>query len=69
MIQSKKDGLLEAKKTIFDSDIIKHGERDGTVIEKGVVLNEDYLEKHFEEIGNMLSIFSAYPDIFLEESF
>ena len=35
-------------------------------IEKGVVLNEEYLKKHFKEIGDMLSIFSAYPDIFLD---
>ena len=46
--------------------MLDHGYRDGIEIEKGVVLNEDYLEKHYEEIGNMLSIFSAYPDIFLD---
>jgi hypothetical protein len=66
MTTNKKDNLLETKKTIFDSDIIEHGYRDGVEIEKGVVLNEDYLKKHFKEIGDMLSIFSAYPDIFLD---
>ena len=66
MVQHKKDNLLETKKTIFDSDIIEHGYKDGTEIEKGIVLNEDYLEKHYDKIGNMLSIFSAYPDIFLD---
>ena len=66
MVQHKKENLLQTKKTIFDSDIIEHGYKDGIEIEKGIVLNEDYLEKHFDQIGDMLSIFSAYPDIFLD---
>lgn len=54
------------RQQIFTTDAIKHGMRDGIEIEKGVVLNEDYLEKHFDEIGEMLSYWSAYPDIFLD---
>lgn len=43
-----------------------HGMRDGIPIEKGVTLNEEYLNKYFNEIGDLLSIFTAYPDIFLD---
>lgn len=45
---------------------INVGSREGVEIEKGVVLNEQYLNEHFEELGEMFSIFSAYPDIFLD---
>ena len=56
--------LLPAERLI-DSNI-KIGQRDGTIIEKGVILNENYLEENLEKIGNVMSIFSAYPDIYLD---
>ena len=56
--------LLPAERLV-DSNI-KIGQRDGTIIEKGVILNEDYLEKNMKKIGNVMSIFSAYPDIYLD---
>ena len=56
--------LLPAERLI-DSNI-KVGQRDGTIIEKGVILNEDYLEENFEEIGSAMSIFTAYPDVYLD---
>jgi hypothetical protein len=42
------------------------GYKKGTPIEKGVVLNESYLLAHKEEIGNMFSFFTAYPDLFID---
>ena len=45
---------------------VKVGERDGTQVEKGVVLNEAYLESNFTHLGDIMSIFSAYPDIYLD---
>ena len=56
--------LLPAERLIDSS--IKVGQRDGTIIEKGVILNEDYLEENFEEIGSAMSIFTAYPDVYLD---
>ena len=56
--------LLPAERLV-DSNI-KIGQRDGTIIEKGVILNENYLEKNMEKIGDVMSIFSAYPDIYLD---
>lgn len=56
--------LLPAERLI-DSNI-KIGQRDGTIIEKGVILNENYLNENLEKIGDIMSIFSAYPDIYLD---
>ena len=61
-----KEELFAARNDIFNSDIIQRGVREGIEIDKGVVLNEAYMEEHFKEIGDMLSIFSAYPDIYLD---
>ena len=60
------DQLLKKKNELMESDMIQRGSREGIEIEKGVVLNEDYLIKHKEQIGDMMSIFTAYPDVFLD---
>lgn len=45
---------------------IKVGMRDDAIIEKGAILNENYLNENFEKIGEMMSIFTAYPDLYLD---
>ena len=66
LIDTKKNNLLATKDAIFDNDMLEHGYKDGIEIEKGAILNEEYMMAHKDEIGNMLSIFSAYPDVFLD---
>ncbi len=58
--------LNDIKENFFDTSVIKIGKRDGVDIEKGVVLNEEYLERFFKQIGSLLNIFTAYPDIYLD---
>ena len=50
---------------LVDSNI-KVGEREGTIIDKGIILNEHYLISNLGEIGGVMSIFSAYPDLYLD---
>jgi hypothetical protein len=50
---------------LIDSNI-KVGVREGTVIDKGIILNEHYLTSNLDEIGGVMSIFSAYPDLYLD---
>lgn len=66
MVEHKKIKLLEKKSEIMGTENIAHGYKNGIEIEKGVVATEDYLRKNFDKIGEMLSIFTAYPDIFLD---
>ena len=54
------------KKSSLEEDNIQRGYKEGIEIEKGVALNEDYLIKNQQQIGEMMSIFSAYPDVFLD---
>ena len=60
-----KDQILNKKQNMFDTSVIQRGIKEGIEIEKGVVLNEEYMTKHMKEIGDIYSLFSAYPDIFL----
>ena len=41
----------------------KIGRREGIVIEKGVVLTDDYLEKNQKLVERYCQTFSAYPDV------
>lgn len=50
---------------LIDSNI-KVGARENTIIEKGVILNERYLTDNVGNIGDIMSIFSAYPDVYLD---
>ena len=56
--------LLPAERLIDPN--IKVGRREDVIIEKGVILNEDYLENNLENIGGVMSIFTAYPDVYLD---
>lgn len=66
MVEHKKIKLLEKKSEIMGTENIARGYKNGIEIEKGIVATEDYLRKNFDKIGEMLSIFTAYPDIFLD---
>ena len=66
MVENKKAKLLAGKEDLMENDCIQRGYRNGIEIEKGVVVTEDFLRKNFDELGEMLSIFTVYPDIFLD---
>ena len=66
MISTKKQKLLEKRESLQDNSAINRGYKDGIEIEKGVTLNKEYLRTHAEEIGEVFSFFSAYPDLFLD---
>lgn len=59
--------ILTGKEKLEDSALLaKQGQRDGIKIDKGVVINEDFLNKNFDFLSDILSIWTAYPDIYLD---
>ena len=54
-----KTALSEAQERLI-------GERDGTVIEKGATLNEDFLVSNQDQIEKTMQFFCAYPDLFID---
>lgn len=42
------------------------GMRDGIEIEKGVVVNDMFMKKNFKNMCSIFSLFSVYPDLFLD---
>ena len=66
MVENKKVKLLQQKEELMDQDCIQRGYKNGIEIEKGVVTTEEFLSKNFDNLGEMMSIFTAYPDVFLD---
>lgn len=67
MVENKKLKLLTQRNDLESSaDYQRVGYKKGIPIEKGVILNEDYLQAHKQEIGDIFTFFSAYPDLFLD---
>lgn len=56
---------LEMYEDIKDSEHLA-ALRDGTPLDKGVQLTEEYLEEHYEEMKDMIDYFIMYPDMFLD---
>ena len=54
MVDNKKLKLLDNKKQLEDAaEYQQIGYKKGIPVEKGVILNEEYLIEHKEEIGNI----------------
>lgn len=67
MVENKKVKLIQQKEALETTSAAQQvGYKNGIPIEKGVVLNEDYLRKHKDQIGEVFGFFTAYPDIFLD---
>ena len=49
-----------------ENEVIQKATRDGTEVEKGVVLTKDYIERHEKEISELMDIYIAYPDLYLD---
>lgn len=49
-----------------ENEVIRKATRDGTEVEKGVVLTKDYIERHEKEISELMDIYIAYPDLYLD---
>lgn len=62
---SKTLKMLESKQNLFNENQ-KKGYKEGTEIEKGIILNEPYLEEVMKPLRDSFSIFTAYPDVFLD---
>ena len=62
----KIDKIMRERDDLENNIVSKRGTRDGYEVEKGVVLNESFLEEHFDEIGETLATWTAYPDLYLD---
>lgn len=53
-------------RAVEENEAIKKATRDGTEVEKGVVLTKEYIDRHEKEIKDLMDIYIAYPDLYLD---
>ena len=64
----RNDKLPDVSTVLYQekSSSVPRASRNGIEIEKGFIVNDTFMETNKEKIGDMFSIFTAYPDIFLD---
>ncbi len=66
MQEKRKTVILSGRQNLMQQDFAEHAEREGIELEKGAVITNEYLERHKEELGKWIQLFSAYPDYYLD---
>ena len=66
MKEEKKKVILETRQDLLNQDFITKVEREGIELEKGSIITEEYLIKHEKDIKKWITLFSVYPDVYLD---
>ena len=66
MQEKRKKIILSTRQELTPNDFVERAEREGIELEKGAVITNEYLERHYDEICKWINLFSAYPDYYLD---
>lgn len=66
MQEKRKKIILSRRQELMADDFVERAEREGIELEKGAVITNEYLERHYEDLCKWVNLFSAYPDYYLD---
>lgn len=66
MKDEKRKVILSSRQELLQQDFVEKAEREGIELEKGSIITEDYLVRHEEDLKKWITLFSVYPDIYLD---
>lgn len=66
MKDEKRKVILSSRQELLQQDFVEKAEREGIELEKGSIITEDYLVRHEEDLKRWITLFSVYPDIYLD---
>lgn len=67
MQEKRKKVILSHKQELINNaDFVERAEREGIELEKGAVITNEYLDRHFEDLQKWVNLFTAYPDYYLD---
>ena len=66
MQEKKRKVILSTRQELTPNEFIERAEREGIELEKGAVITNEYLDRHYEELCKWINYFTAYPDIYLD---
>ena len=65
-MQSKRKKIILNARQQLMSEQVERAERDGIELEKGATITNEWLEKHYEMLKRWVTLFTAYPDYYLD---
>ena len=66
MQEKKKKVILSTRQELTPNEFVERAEREGIELEKGAVITNEYLDRHYEDLCKWVNYFTAYPDIYLD---
>ena len=66
MQEKKRKIILSTKQELTPNDFIERAEREGIELEKGAVITNEYLNRHYDDLCKWVNLFTAYPDYYLD---
>ena len=66
MQEKRRKVILSTRQELTPNEFVERAEREGTELEKGAVITNEYLERHKEELCKWVNLFTAYPDYYLD---
>lgn len=57
---------LIKERNLFNAPVVNVGMKDGTEIEKGFLINEEFLIRNEKHLQKLFAYWTAYPDVFLD---
>ena len=66
MQEKKRKVILSTRQELTPNEFIERAEREGIELEKGAVITNEYLDRHYNELCKWVNYFTAYPDIYLD---
>ena len=66
MQEKRKKIILSTRQELTPNTFVERAEREGIELEKGAVITNEYLERHYEELCKWINLFTAYPDYYLD---
>ena len=66
MQEKKRKVILSTRQELTPNEFVERAEREGIELEKGAVITNEYLDRHYEELCKWINYFTAYPDIYLD---
>ena len=65
MQEKRRKVILSTRQELTPNDFVERAEREGIELEKGAVITNEYLERHYDDLCKWVSLFTAYPDYYL----
>ena len=66
MQEKKRKVILSTRQELTPNEFVERAEREGIELEKGAVITNEYLDRHYNELCKWVNYFTAYPDIYLD---